>query len=393
MSPILKGKTALVLFAALLLLLAPPIIADDDDNDNGAPPSLSLRLPNSTQGPLWPPSEMTNEAGDFITVGITLSEANGFPGFPFFGQKLIISKDTVPPLDENGNRIINNWFAASHDIIRPLDLREGSPDRDIVLYNLSIGPADELGIPRIPAEGDSAYNLYTDGYPCQDIFPTPEQKANYSRPRTPLHEFPVWGFQGDQIGYDVVTGQPYDPNARLNFAENCFGCSGENTLDFRPNTEPITLGDWTDARGRLRITLTDWDEEAGGYTAAFFKFNMRNLVPNSVYTVWTIRPRRIPGLDFMPQADPLSIPNIFVTDDRGKARGTLKVIHPFPDPATDFGGERLDGLVVAWHPDYQNWGACGGLLGAGVDLHTVFNTFVEGNTSLAPFITVPPSGG
>lgn len=383
-----KGRIALLLCLALLGLA---LQAAADDRDHA--PSIRLDLPISTQGPLWPPAEVVDEDGNFLTVGIALFTANGFPGFPFFGQAVIVSKDTVPPLDENGNRILNDWFQAPHQVIRPLDLRPGSADRDIPLWSLSLGPSEEPGIPRVPAVGDSAWNLYTDGYPCKDLFPSPEQEASYTRPSLPLHQYPIWGFQGDQVGYDVVTGDSYDPMARLDFAEGCFGCSGENVVDHRPNDDTITLGDWVRANGKLTITLADFDRRAGAYTAAEFEFKLRNLLPNSVYTVWTIRPRRIPGLDFMPQADPLGLPNIILTDSRGRAHTTLKEIHPFPDPATDFQGERINGVVVAWHPDYQNWGACGGLLGAGVDLHTVFNTFANGNVDFTPFITVPPAGG
>jgi hypothetical protein len=47
-------------------------------------------------------------------------------------------------------------------------------------------------------------------------------------------------------------------------------------------------------------------------------------------------------------------------------------------------------VIVAYHPDYKNWGACGGLFATGVDIHTHFNSLIKGNLDFTPFVTVPP---
>ncbi|MEM7050919.1 MAG: hypothetical protein AAF604_14720 [Acidobacteriota bacterium] len=378
----MRSNYALIVSLLLLAAAVPTLVADEA-------PFVRVKLPAATQGPLWPPGIVTDANGDFPVVGIHLIEVNGTPGIPLLGQPFMISKDTVPPLDASGNRILNNWFAGSYDFVRPLDLNPGSPDLDMVLYNLSFGPVDESGVARIPASGDSAFNLTTDPHPCQELFPTDLQAATYERPRFPLHEVPIWGFQGDGIRYGRDSGAVEVPNQRVDFREGCVGCAGENNLDQRPRRDPITLGQWLNASGKVTIRLDDFNAEAGAYTAATFRFNLRNMLPNSIYTVQAVRNRRIPGFDFFPQGDPLAIPNVIVTNEWGRGRGTFKAHNPFPDPATDFTGERITGLVVTWHPDYQNWGACGARFGAGVDLMTQLNSFVEGNFDLTPFITVP----
>jgi hypothetical protein len=267
--------------AAALLCPAPPASAGQ------GPRTILVDLPVATQGPLWPPSDLTNANGDFLVVGFSLATLGGVPGIPLFDQAVLVSKDSVPPLDENGDKINNNWFLASYDVIRPLNLSPGSPDLDMVLYALSIGPPEDgTTIPRVPAVGDSAYNLYTDQLPCQEVFPSSSQLPVYGRQRYALHEVPIWGFQGDGFALDVHTGDPYVPNNHN--GPGCgSGCPGEEVLDYRPQREPITLGDWLAARGTVRISLTDFDRVQGGYTAADFNFKFRNLVPSSVYTVWT----------------------------------------------------------------------------------------------------------
>jgi hypothetical protein len=380
-------RLASIVSAALLAATALPAAAAPPA---GAPPRIVIDLPVTTQGPLWPPATVTDADGDFPVVGISLIEFAGFPGIPLFGQAVLVSKDSVPPLDENGDKVNNNWFLASYTILRPLDLSPGSPDLDTVLHSLSYGPPDASGVPRIPRVGDSLYNLYTDPAPCPDVFPSSSQVASYTRPRFPLHRVPILGFQGDQVGYDVDTGDPYLPVARG--GPGCeSGCPGEDLLDTR-RAAPITLGEWLRGRARLTITLRDLDGPRHAYTAADFHVVLRDALPSTIYTVFAVRPRRLPGADFTPQADPLGMPSVIATDDQGRGEATFRVVHPFPDPAADPAGLRIVGVVVSPHPDNQNWGACGAILGAGVDIQTQFNSLVEGNIDFTPFVTVPPGG-
>ena len=86
--------------------------------------------------------------------------------------------------------------------------------------------------------------------------------------------------------------------------------------------------------------------------------------------------------------DPLGIPNVFVTDTRGRSRYSAEVPNPFPEPVGDDGGLRIVGIVVAYHSDHQNRGACASRFGAGVDTHAVFNTLVDGTGEITDLVTV-----
>jgi hypothetical protein len=124
-----------------------------------------------------------------------------------------------------------------------------------------------------------------------------------------------------------------------------------------------------------------------------FDVKLKNMLPNSIYTVWTLRTRRIPGnpgFDSLRQPDSLAEPNVITTDAKGKGRQVFKVTHPFPDPLTDTTGRRIIGLTMTYHSDHQSWGACVSRLGVGVDHHIVFNTIAEGSFNMAPFHTVAP---
>ncbi|GAB4180895.1 MAG: hypothetical protein Tsb002_00300 [Wenzhouxiangellaceae bacterium] len=368
-------------------------------NDNRRSRPIIIDLPISTQGPFWPPAEVTDADGNFLLLGNALQEvAPGVIGL-VPEQAVVVSKNTVPPLDAQGVEDPTNWFGAPYDIIRTLDLSPGSPDLDITLHSLSYGPTDDgfSGAPRIPAEGDTPFNLNKGLTICPDVFPTEVQKTNYFRPSYPLHEVPVLGFQGDNVSYIPETGEEYDPmTASDNPACAGTGCPGEDPVDTR-RREPITLGDWAKYDGRLKIQLTKPNDN-GEFTHGIFDFRLRDMLPNSVYTVWVVRPRvvPVPGVFEARRIGPIAVPNVLVTDAWGRANMRFEVPNPFPDPATDAQGMRITGLSVVYHSDAQNWGACFTRFGAGVDVHVAFNTFnvvpdVPGTLQdFTDFITVAP---
>lgn len=339
--------------------------------------SISMKLPVSTQGPMWPPAEVTDAEGNYLLIGNALKEvAPGVYGM-VPNQAVVVSKDTVPPLGPDGVEDSSNWFGAPHKILRQLDLRKGSPDLNIELRSLSFGPHTD-GItrsPRIPALGDSRYNMNKGMTVCSDIFPTPEQRTNYFRPSYPLNQVPILGFQGDGVAYDPASGLTYDPKSASDKASCAAdGCPGEDAMDTR-RRDPITLGDWVKADGTLGIELTKPNSQ-GQYTHAEFDFNLKDMLPNSVYTVWVVRARQIPvpGVWKPRMIDPIASPNVIVTDSNGRAHVKYEVDNPFPDPMTDKRGMRIVGLSVVYHSDHQNWGACFSRFGAGVDVHVQFNT-------------------
>ncbi|PCK07423.1 MAG: hypothetical protein COA42_14355 [Alteromonadaceae bacterium] len=338
--------------------------------------SIEIDLPVSTQGPLWPPSEMVNADGDFILIGnALLANDEGQIGM-VPNQAVLVSKDTIPPLDENGVEDPDNWFGAPYKVIRELDLSEGSADMNQMLYANSFGPvAGSGGTPRIPREGESAYNLNKDFAVCRDVFPTDSQVTGFYRDRLPLHEVPILGFQGDNVAYDANTGEAYDPQlATSDPACAAFGCPGEDAVDER-DSDAITLKDWVKSEGKLKIRLTNKNED-GDFTSARFKFRLKSMLPNSLYTVWVVRGRQIPvpGVYERRDIDAIATQNLLMTDANGNAKGIFDVNNPFPAAETDFTGRRIVGLSVVYHSDMQTWGGCFSRLGPGVDVHVVFNT-------------------
>lgn len=371
-SKITKIAISAVLMTSLSLTAAN---AEENSRRRARGPSLVMDLPVTTQGPVWPPSEVANKDGNLVLVGNLLTELS--PGINGLvpNQAVIVDKNTVPPLNDEGIEDIDNWFGATHRVVRQLDLSRGSPDLDMVLYSLSMGPGiSSSGNPRIPMVGDSNYNLNGDTPVCRDIFPN-SLSAQYFRPSFPLHRVPVLGFQGDGVAYNTTTGAPYDPMTASD-DPSCAaqGCPGEDAVDSRP-TKPITLGDWLKARGRLSIRLTKPNAE-GQFTHARFRITMRKMLPNSLYTVWVVRPRQIPipGVYERRDIDAIALQNVIVTDADGRGVGVFDVPNPFPDPETDSRGLRIIGLSVVYHSDHQTWGNCFARFGPGVEVHAVFNT-------------------
>ena len=252
---------------------------------------------------------------------------------------------------------------------------------NMILFTTSYGPPEGSwgGGPRIPMEGDSTYNLSSLSTPCPELFPTESQRFDYRRPRVPLHIAPIWGFEGNNYVYDPDRGIQRDRRE-------------ERSLDFRRNS-PITLGEYLAARGRLIIRLTKYSREAGGFTHARFSFTFKHLIPNSLYTIWAIRAHLFapPVNGVRGRPDPLALPNVVITDRKGNARVTYEVQNPFPDPTSEEGGNRILGLAVDFHSDFQNWGACFARVGVGIDIHTHFNTRPNGIPDITNFVTKEPS--
>jgi hypothetical protein len=351
-------------------------------------PSVTFPFQSTTQGPLWPPSEIANEEGDFILVGQVLTETAPGQIVPLPTQAALVSKATVPPLDKNGREDFSNPLGAPYKVIRPLDLSPGSKDLKMVLHTLSFGPFEGAfgGGPRIPREGESPYNLNGTQPPCLELFPSTSQRLTYTRPSFPFHKAPIWGFQGDQLAYDVDTGEPYDPHTGSGSSCPPEGCPGENIIDTR-RTKPITLGEWLRARGEIKITLTRFNEEVGAYTAAHFNFRFRDLPPHAVFTILAIRRNVVEPLPKVRPPNPLGIPNVLISDAQGRAKFSAVVPNPFPDPMTDDKGLRVIALVVDYHSDYMSKGACPTRLGAGVDGHPILSTAADGTRDITQFIT------
>lgn len=117
---------------------------------------MSSTLTVTTQGPLYPPSEVMNSDGDFVVVGrVNRRGPDGEVTSPW-GSAIVSAHGPVPPFGQN----------QPYDIVREI-----SPDDDdMVLYTLPVP-------------------LPCNNYPM--VF-APEQDAGRSaRPSYPFHEVPI----------------------------------------------------------------------------------------------------------------------------------------------------------------------------------------------------------
>jgi hypothetical protein len=265
---------------------------------------------NVTQGPLWPPSEIADKEGNFLLIhGFILKEIDGSVERVPNSGGVIVSKNTVPPLNTDGQEDFSNPIGAPYEIIRELDLSPRSKDGDIELYSSSCGPwLGDFGggSPRVPRIGESQYNLNAIPQLIKGLTPEDFQNPNFHVPSFPLNQTPIWHL--DQIPVDIAIGVPSEGRAP----------------DFR-NRPPITLRDYLRGRGRVKITLTRYDRAARSFTSAVFDFSVDHLLPHSVYSVFAVRLATLEGLR---TPDPLAIPNTFVTDGAGTARVAYEILTP-----------------------------------------------------------------
>ena len=194
-------------------------------------------------------------------------------------------------------------------VIRELPEELSPEDADLVLHTLPLPlPANNYPIVFAPDQLPHA--------------------AEITRPSYPFHEVPI-------------------PDLRVE--------------DGRKLTEPVTLGRWLEARGTVEVSLSDDDREA------HFAFDFTGLIPDSLYTVMSLRAR-----DLDPESPtrpgPLGIPNVFITDPEGAATYRATLPNPFPDPTTPH-ANRILSVVVLWHSYQQNYGGAIGQFGLGGDIH------------------------
>ncbi|MEP3298385.1 MAG: hypothetical protein ABJO27_18235 [Pseudoruegeria sp.] len=125
--------------------------------------------------------------------------------------------------------------------------------------------------------------------------------------------------------------------------------------------EPITLKDWVTAKGELDVLTSK-----NGHDASF-KFEFSGLIPNSLYTIMSLRQRDLdPSHPTRP--GPLGIPNVFITDEQGNAAYRATMPNPFPDETTP-GANRIVNVVVLWMSYQLSHGGAIGRYGLGGDIH------------------------
>ena len=125
--------------------------------------------------------------------------------------------------------------------------------------------------------------------------------------------------------------------------------------------KPVTLGQWVKASGQMRVAVTP----DGG--SAVFEFDFHGLIPDSLYTVMSLRHRDLDPVS-PTRPGPLGIPNVFITDETGSARYKATLPDPFPDEAQE-GANRVVNVVVLWMSYQMNRGGAIGWYGLGGDIH------------------------
>jgi len=385
----MNKKINLIILLGMSTLFMHQLSASTEKED--AAISMTMDVPITTQGPLWPPSAFSNSNGDFIVLGNILKELDNGEVVSVPNQAALVSKNTIPPLDENGKEDFTNSLAAPYKVIKYLDLNDGSSDLDMVLYTNSFGPFEGHfgGGPRIPRQGDSQYNLNSfeaNGDICPEIFPAQSQRYTYTRPGFALHKAPIIGFLGDDIAYDVDTGEPYTP--KLRNGTECLpdGCAGEEPLHER-RTDPVTLGEWLKAKVKVSITLKSYSESLKAHTRAKFSVKAKHMLPEAIYQVVFIRSSVLSGKPVR-QIPHMPVPaGVLLTDKHGNAEITFDVNNPFPDPELDDAGKRVIGIAVSLKSDYAILGVCPTRFGPGVDVHAIANSLVDGTLDFTDFIT------
>ncbi|MNG08649.1 hypothetical protein D3C84_920230 [compost metagenome] len=124
---------------------------------------------------------------------------------------------------------------------------------------------------------------------------------------------------------------------------------------------PITLTQWLRARGTLRVSVAE-DERS-----ALFELDCEQLVPDSVYTVMSLRERDLDPIS-PTRPGPLGVPNVFVTDANGNASFWARLPNPFPAPDMAH-ANRVVNVVVLYMSSHMCHGGAIGWYGLGGDIH------------------------
>jgi hypothetical protein len=251
-------------------------------------------LDPTTQGPLYPPSEVLDADGNFIVAGAVVR-----PEGIAWGRALVAADTPVPPFGK----------VVPYRIVSELDDPLTPEQADKVLYTLPLPlPANNYPMLFAPDQAPDANSHVAPSYPFHEA-PIPDLRPEHGR--------------------------------RL--------------------TAPVRLGDWLAARGTLTVTLAD------DRRAAEFAFTFENLIPESLYTIMSLRegdldPARLtrPG--------PLGVPNVFVTDRDGRAGYRVDMPDPFPSKDRPE-GNRIINVIVLWMSRQTNHGGAIGIYGLGGDIH------------------------
>ncbi|MEY9944265.1 hypothetical protein [Kitasatospora sp. GAS1066B] len=253
----------------------------------------------TTQGPLYPPSEIVDEDGNFVVIGRINRPGPDGGTVSAWGSAVVSPASPLPPLGQN----------LPYAIVRELDTDPTAPDASTELYTLPLPlPCNNYPMLFAPAQRPDAHEV--------------------KRPSHPLHNAPIPDLREED-----------GPKVR----------------------EPITIGQWVQARGQLKVHVP------AHRRGADFSFAFTGLIPNSLYTVMSLREHDLdPAGPTRP--GPLGVPNAFITDDHGMAHYQATLPNPFPEAGSP-GSNRVINVVVLWMSYQQNYGGAIGHFGLGGDIH------------------------
>lgn len=262
--------------------------------------SRFYELSMTTQGPLYPPSEVMNTDGDFVVIGgINRALPDGGVAAEW-GSAIVAVDSPLPSFGQN----------APHRIVRELPPELSEEDQVMVLCTLPLPlPCTNYSAVMAPGQQPDPFSVV--------------------RPSYPFHQVPIPDLQPE---------------------------------DGPKLTEPVTLGQWIKATGRLTVTLVEQE------TAADFHGEFSGLIPGSLYTMMCVR-RRDLDPDGPSHPSPLGVPNVFVADHKGDGSYYARLPNPFPAPGTAEAPNRIVNVVMLWMSYQQNYGGAVGHHGLGADIH------------------------
>ncbi|WP_392561755.1 hypothetical protein RHO12_11620 [Orbus sturtevantii] len=255
--------------------------------------SQIFNLTATTQGPLYPPSEIMDQNGHFVVVGNIIK----------FGEvswgMAIVDRNSVLP-----------------------DFGSYYPYK--ILENLEHANEEQL-------DNIELFSL-----------PLPLPLNNYSMVFAPE--------QAPNAAKTIRASLPLNKGYIYDYRES----------DGRRNISKIKLKHWLKAEGKLIITINE------NKTKARFDFLFKKLIPNSLYTVMSLR-----ELDLSPEhptrPGPLGIPNVFTTNDQGDGNYYAELDNPFPQKEKN--SNRIINVIVLFMSSQQSYGGAIGLYGLGGDVH------------------------
>lgn len=121
----------------------------------------------TTQGPLYPPSELLNRDGEFLVIGRIPNERGDMP----WAGAIVSTQTQVPPFGQQGAYCVSQW----------IDLDEPGDTADQILYTLPLPlPANNYPMLFAPQQRPEAHSERRPSYPLH-LAPIPDARPQDGR--------------------------------------------------------------------------------------------------------------------------------------------------------------------------------------------------------------------